>query len=136
MEKGNVVVTADEFFDGFVFVGALHDVWCHAFEDVADTAIVFDEFGAERNIGFPHGFFNGDAFGVPIRRAWTDIEHKFVFKERREAKLRAFHVAGEKDDAERFNAREDGVIDFIAFRGMDIELKVQIFFLGKLSGDR
>lgn len=92
VEEGDVVVAADEFFDGFELVGAENDVWRHAFEDVADAAVVFDEFCAKGDIGLFHGFFDGDAVGVPVRRFGADVEHKLVFEERRKTQLWAFDV--------------------------------------------
>lgn len=124
VEKGDVVVVADQLLDRLDVVGAEHDVRRHALEHIADAAIVFDEFVAIGDVRLLHGFSDGDAFCLPIRRLGTDAEHIFIFEKRREAQLRTLHAGGEEDDAQRVDAAENRMIDLIAFGSVDSELQI------------
>lgn len=85
VEKGDVVVVADQFLDRFDVVGTQYDVWRHALKHITDAAIVFDEFVAVGDIGLLHGFGDGDTFSVPIGRLRTNTEHVLIFEKRRKS---------------------------------------------------
>lgn len=121
--EGDVVVFGDHFFDGFKFIGTQGDVWGHAFEGVADAAVVFNEFVTPGDVGLCYGFFDGDAVGIPVRGMRTNVEDVFIIKEWRKGDFRTLDVVGGKKNAQRGDAGKNSMVDFLAFIGVDGYLK-------------